>query len=264
MPETAPIFIGGVGRSGSTLLRVILDSHPNIYCGPEIRVLAAVTEHWKQMWSLWSKDLTAWNIKGDDIDRLHRDMILGLFEPMLKASGKNRVAEKSPNNAMAFGPLHHLFPESPIIHVTRHPFDVIASLLERTWIDLATGKPMAYTENIRDAARYWAQIVTLATEMGDRIGERYIEVKYEDLVSAPEPTLKDLFERIGEPWDPCVLEFYRQERDLAGESSADQVTKPIYTSAVGRGLRDLSDSDRAEIATIIHRVSAEVSAQCAA
>ena len=216
------------------------------------------------MWSLWSEPLAAWQIGGEDIDRLHRDMILGLLEPMRKASGKNRVAEKSPNNAMAFGPLHHLFPDSPIIHVVRHPYDVVASLLERTWIDLATGKPMAYTENVTDAAIYWAQIVTLATEMGERIGERYIEVQYENLATEPEPTLKDLFERIGEPWEPGVLEFYRQERDLAGESSADQVIKPIYTSAIGRGARDLSETDRATIASVIQQVSAQVSAQCAA
>ena len=37
-PNTAPIFIGGAGRSGTTLLRVILDSHPHIACGPELKV----------------------------------------------------------------------------------------------------------------------------------------------------------------------------------------------------------------------------------
>lgn len=261
----SPIFIGGAGRSGTTLLRVILDSHPNIACGPEMKAIPGIIESWKQTSQMYAGYLKAWHVDPKDVDRLYRDLILGLFEPMKRETGKPRVAEKSPNNAMAFGPLHVLFPESPIIHVVRDPFDTIASLLSMNWIDLATGKRMKYTENVTDAACYWAQIVTLATEMGMRIGpERFYEVSYEELVSEPEPVLRDLFAWLDEPWDARVMAHHEERHDLGGESSADQVAKPIYTSAVGRGARDLTPSQIGVIKNIVPKVSAEVSAQCAA
>ena len=74
--------------------------------------------------------------------------------------------------------------------------------------------------------------------------DRYTEVRYEDLVTAPEPTLRDLFAFIDEPWDPVVLNYHEQQRDLADESSADSVTKPLYNSALGRWQRDLKPRDK--------------------
>lgn len=71
-----------------------------------------------------------------------------------------------------------------------------------------------------------------------------MEIRYEDVVEHPEVTLRRLFDFIREPWDPAVLNYHQQKRNLAGESSADQVSQPIFKSAVGRWVRDLRPGDK--------------------
>jgi hypothetical protein len=72
----------------------------------------------------------------------------------------------------------------------------------------------------------------------------HIELRYEDLVESPEATLRRLLEFLGEPWDPGVLNYHHQKRNLEGESSATQVSEPLYKSAVGRWKRDLKSGDK--------------------
>jgi hypothetical protein len=63
---------------------------------------------------------------------------------------------------------------------------------------------------------------------------------YEHIVQNPEIVLKDLFAFCDEPWDPSVLSFYKEKRNLGEESSAEQVQQGIYTSSVGRWKNDLT------------------------
>jgi hypothetical protein len=69
-------------------------------------------------------------------------------------------------------------------------------------------------------------------------------VRYEAIVGEPVPTLQRLFAFLGEPWDPAVLQFHEQERDLAGESSAEQVSRPLYAASIGRWKADLTAADK--------------------
>jgi hypothetical protein len=97
------------------------------------------------------------------------------------------------------------------------------------WVDGATGKRVSYTENAADAARYWVQAVVAGKNAGkmSSVQQKYFEVRYEDIVQNPEPTLRGLFTALDEPWNPCVLEFHTKNRDLAGESSASQVSQKL-------------------------------------
>ncbi len=241
-----PIFVGGAGRSGTTLIRVILDSHPNIACGPELNVTPMLAELWYGFQTAHLQPLREYLLTPDDINRIFGRMILSLVEKYRRQSGKRRVAEKSPNNVFFFQHLSHIFPESPLIHVVRDGRDVVCSLLTMDWVDPTTGQPVDYTRDPHKAAQYWASAVSSGRRAGQDsvVGPRYMELRYEDIVSRPEHCLRGLFAFLGEPWDPAVLDFHEQKRSLAGESSAEQVSKPLYAASVGRWKDNLDEAGK--------------------
>lgn len=227
MRPDSPIFIGGAGRSGTTLLRLIFDSHSRIACGPELKVLPSICQLRRQCIGA-AAALSAHQIKPNYLDGLFIELILGLLEPYRLSRHKARVAEKTPHNVLYFDVLGKLFTDAPLIHVIRDGRDVVASLLRQDWIDGVTGSRVAYTKDARSAASYWRHVVSSGRAYSQL--PNYIEVRYERLVLAPEETLRDLFERIGEKWEPSVLDFAAVDHDqpdgeaaVAGKISADKI-----------------------------------------
>jgi hypothetical protein len=236
-----PIFVGGAGRSGTTLMRVILDSHPNIACGPELKVIPRVCQLWHDMQTAFMPTLREYSLKRKDLHPIFAHMILALLEKYREQAGKPRIAEKSPNNIFYFEHLHYMFPDSPLIHVIRDGRDVVCSLLQMDWRNPQTGRRLDYTTDPRKAAEYWLRAVRAgqAAKSKPELAGRYLEVRYEELVAKPEEVLRQVFAFVDEPWDPAVLKFHEQRRNLAGESSAAQVSKELYQSSAGRWERDM-------------------------
>ena len=246
--STAPIFVGGCGRSGTTLIRVILDSHPHIACGPELRAGFAALRLWEEYNTTYTGALSEHLLTPGDINAMFARLITSLMDNYRKAQDKLRSAEKSPNNVFFFQHLHAIFPESPLIHVIRDGRDVVCSLLSMDWVD-GRGQPIEYTRDAGKAAEFWVSAIRAGrlALSHPTMKNRYREVRYEDIINDPEPTLKGLFEFIGEPWDPAVLEFHRKDRYLGRHSSTDQVSKPIYKSAMARWQKDLSKADKDKV-----------------
>lgn len=240
-----PIFVGGAGRSGTTLLRVILDSHSRIACGPEMKVLPQIAQLWVDLRATFGPNLAEANVRPADIDRSVRALIAGLLGAARRQSGKPRIAEKSPNNVFAFRHLHAMFPHAAYVHVLRDGRDVVASLLSMDW-RTPDGTRVDYTVDAHAAARYWVSAIRSARAFVDATHgrSRYHEIRYEALTSKPEPVLRALFEFLGEPWEPGVLDHHRHEHALGAESSTEAVKRPIYTSAAGRWQRDLTPAQR--------------------
>jgi len=244
----APIFIGGSGRSGTTLLRVILDSHPRIVCGPELKVVPVVCQMWYEFRSVHFPALREHHLTTADVTRSFADLMLSLLEKDRTVTGKQRVAEKSPHNVFYFPHLHTLFPQSPLIHVIRDGRDVVCSLLSiDQWLDPKTMQPVDFTRDARKAAAYWVRAVTAgqaAQRQLPSLGARYYELRYEQLVTAPETTLRALFAFLCEPWHAEVLQFHQQSRNLAGESSAAQVSVALNSKGLARWKTDLREADK--------------------
>jgi protein-tyrosine sulfotransferase len=244
-PPSPPIFVGGAGRSGTTLLRVMLDSHSRISCGPELKVLPSVASLWVDLRTRWASTLADSHVRDADVDRAFGRLITSLLEPQRQATGKVRVAEKSPNNVFVFGHLHRMFPDAAFVHMVRDGRDVVASLLSMDWTT-TDGTPIAYTRDARLAARYWASAVNAARAFAQSATDpvHFHEMRYEDLVTDPEDTLRALFAFLGEPWEPAVLAYHEVPHDLGHESSAAQVVHPITPTSAGRWQRELSAPDR--------------------
>jgi protein-tyrosine sulfotransferase len=249
MPKS-PIIIGGCPRSGTTLLRVMLDSHPNIVCGPELKAIHLIAMAFATMHRAFGANLKEhYDISDERLAEIFGDQIRALLDPYRRKSGKSRIAEKTPQNIDVFPFLYHLLPGSPLIHVVRDGRDVVCSLLAQTWDNPLTGSALAYTRDAGKAAEFWVSTMTNAKPLrGRAYAEVYAEVRYEDLVLRPEPTLRRLLQFIGEPWDAAVLSFDRQPHDLpATEAGSRDVSRPLHAASIGRWQRDLRARDKAVV-----------------
>lgn len=243
--EKSPIFIGGAGRSGTTLLRVILDSHPEICCGPELKVTPLIAQMWHSFQGC-APELNHYMISQQDITTIFQQMFKMLTTRLLAQSQKKRIAEKTPGNAQFFQHLHYIFPESPLIHLIRDGRDVVCSLLSLEWYDHITGERIEYTKNIENAAQYWKTQVQKGrdTSQHPSAGKRYFELFYENLVENPEQELKKLLTFLEEEFDEKILDFHQKKRNLADESSACQVMNPIYKTSKNRWESELDHNQK--------------------
>ena len=228
-----PIFIGGAPRSGTTLLRVMLDSHPNILCGPELRAFPALASFSSQLRRFHGSTPTN-NLSGATIDAAFRDLCMSFLRPYHRRQQKKRIAEKTPANVLHFEELERLFPDGQFIHVVRDGRDVVASLLGMDWRDSKTGAPQDITQDPEAAARAWATHVQCGLA-AERTGAAY-RIHYEQLVCSPEETLRPLLDFLGEPWSPSMLDFHQNPSIALGEneSSAGRVSQPLDRAAIGR------------------------------
>ena len=234
--KNTPIFIGGASRSGTTLVRVILDSHPRIYCGPELAIGAPWFQLYKNM-----KVYSQYGFLNKNIEELRtvfRNGWLEITQECFVKSNKARLAEKTPSNCFHFDIIHELFPESPVIHVIRDGRDVVCSLLSQNWIDLGTGEIPSYTQDPVKACELWKNMVSAGLNKKDILGKNYIEIRYEDLIKQPDNTLRLLMSSIDENYYPELLEFHTKKRNLADEASAKQVNKALYKTSKSRWKRE--------------------------
>ena len=230
--EFDPVFLGGEGRSGTTLLRVMLDAHPSIACGPESHFL--VDQHFRDFHkyfrdTLWRRG-EGFGYEKSDLDDLFRDFARGWFETYMKKRGKRRWADKTPQTIHCLPYLWELFPTARFVHLIRDGRDVACSIIPQNW----------GPSTVEEAAERWVDCVWKGViHRADT--ERYSEVRYEDLVRDPEAHVRRVLAWIGEEWDACVLDYHRDVADNPEktESSAEQVARPLYTSSLGRWQRDL-------------------------
>ncbi len=244
-----PIFIGGMPRSGTTLMRAMIDRHPNIACGPELRVIPALASFTTQTRQFCGDNLQAYyGLTPAHLNDAFSALIGSFLEPYRAARGKARIAEKTPANVLHFTELNELFPDADFVHIIRDGRDVAASLLTMDWTDARTGAPMAMTRDPAIAAATWVRQVTAGLD-AETAGVRIHKLHYENLVRDPRETLGALFEFLGERWSDDPLSFHLGEHIRAGvaEASADQIARPLYLQSVGRWRRDLSPAAKAAV-----------------
>jgi glycosyltransferase involved in cell wall biosynthesis len=245
-----PIFVVGAGRSGTTLMRVMLDSHPRICCGPELKLLSDIAGQYQTFAGrAFRPVMESYGNTLADVQRQFRGFIEGLVENFRRASGKPRWAEKTPTNVDVMVPLGEIFPDARFIHILRDGRDVTCSLVTMDWINLSTGRKAPMVENMTAAARYWRNTITAAREQAAHpsLTGRVLEVRYEALVTETAATMREVLAFIGEEWDDAVLTHHTKDhRSVPTESSTAQAAKPVTQSALGRWKEDMTERDKAE------------------
>lgn len=221
-------FVVGVTRSGTTLLRLMLDAHPQLAVPPETHFLPDAIEAFKdeQVTAGEFVSLVSGHRRWPDF-RLDphelRDRVAALPEPLepgpcLRAfyglyaerAGKSRWGDKTPGYLRKMGLIGRHLPEARFIHLIRDGRDVAVSI---------TGLHFG-PDTVREAAQRWVKRVGVARKQAERV-EHYLEVRYEDLVEDSEATLRRICEYVELPWDPVVLDYHQRAPDRLAEITRD-------------------------------------------
>jgi len=240
------VFIGGAGRSGTTLFRAMLHAHHRIHCGPEAKLVSTMSRQRGVWMQGMGRDLAEAGVTQELMDASVRAFLLTLLKGL--APDGVRVAEKTPHNLLHTAFLGQIFPRARFIHVIRDGRSVSASLVRQAWIDPATGNPLSYCQDIPHAATYWCEIVRAVRSQAPAVAGRYMEVRYERLVTEPEAVMREVLAFLGEAWDPAVLEHQRSDVSLSTlESSTEAVKSAVNTGALEKWRKNLSKKELKQV-----------------
>ncbi|GLY31401.1 sulfotransferase family protein [Kineosporia sp. NBRC 101731] len=219
-----PVFVLSSVRSGSTLLRVILNSHSQIHAPHEMHFrrtqVIAYTTPVQQ--ALEQVDLNERDLEHLLWDRLlHRELTM---------SGKSVLVEKTPSNVFVADRLATAWPKGKFIYLIRHPWSIAQSWHEgdpeRRPVKMAITHTLNYMEYLERARN-------------KRTG---LTLRYEDLTSDPVKQTQAICEFLGLEWEPAMLEYGKKDHGDFVKGIGDWKDK-IRTGTVqqGRPLPDLSD-----------------------
>ncbi|WP_233801043.1 tetratricopeptide repeat-containing sulfotransferase family protein [Paraburkholderia sp. HP33-1] len=231
-PSTAPIFIVGMPRSGSTLIEQILASHPRVFgagectefgealvqcvrrdAGDPLRIdVEALEEAGAAQWSA---------LGADYLRRMQR-----LFA---QSDGQvARFTDKYPFNFINVGFIHLALPNARIIHSRRSPLQTCLSIFSRVFHDVPFGYDLGelgrYYRAYDALMAHWRRVLPAGV---------MIEIEYERLVDDFEANVRRLLAHCGLEWDERCLAFHETTRRVSTASSA-QVRRPLYRTSMRR------------------------------
>ena len=253
-----PFFVGR-GRSGTTLLRAIFDSHPEVAVPDETHFIVGLSRRRRRY---ERRD-------GFDIERFVADLAarrgfrqMGLAAPELGSDlqadpppdfseairrvyrhyagtrGKTRYADKTPVQVLSLRRLGRLFPEARFVHIIRDGREVALSYLDAAW----------GPDSAEEAALLWKRAVTAGRRAGRALGPgRYLEVRYEELVDQPEATVRAICSFLDLGYDPVMLRYHERAHEIAGTMGMPEARQSLYLPPT-RGIRDWRDMAPGDLA----------------
>ena len=247
-----PLFIFGSGRSGTSLLARMLDSHPAIAVPYEshlynriyplvhgadlesvsarerlVRHILSTTEmnHWRPRASL-EATMAALRRPG------FHGVVEGLMESWTRHRGKARWGEKTPHHTLCWELIREGFPDLKVVHMVRDGRDVALSY---------RAAPFG-PKHVYPAAHHWVRYVTAAEAAGSALGPgSFLVVRYEDLVSHPERELRRICALLEEDYDPVMLGYHRHDIPYpTDERNSRNLKRPVQGDSSGKWRARLS------------------------
>ena len=238
------VVIGGASRSGTTLLRSILGRHPLIASGPETTVLLRRVSSPDDLGKRLGWQPAA-ILRWQRESRSQAEFIRRFQRAVLARSGKAIWAEKTPRNVGRFGFVRRRLRRAKLVHVIRDGRDTVCSLRRKPFARLDRA-PWDSAAAARRCAVQWRTSVKAGLRF--RGDPAYHELRYEDLVRDPEPTLRALVDFLGVPWTDRLLDAAPAD---GGDPDEMAASGDIFRSSLGRWRRDLSAADRAALRPLI-------------
>jgi Sulfotransferase family len=259
-----PLIILGVGRSGTTLLRVMLDRSSQIAIPYESFFVTPLAhrhgrrpkiddfvDDLKRFYQLYE-----WGIEPNDVRaRLREGMTTGeaiaaVFEVYAEHETKPRWGDKTPLYMQHLPLLEGLFPDALWVHLVRDGRDAALSFLELP--EGFSGKTWALPRTAAQFAARWRTEITSARRLGRNVGARYLELRYEDLVTEPEHELRRICEHASLSWEPAMLD-HTGVNEVAKMPEHRNIAQPPTP-----GLRDWHSQMSREDALAFEQVAGDV------
>jgi hypothetical protein len=248
---TNPVtFIVGCPRSGTTLLRHILNAHPQIVITPEA--------HWIPLWFEERRGLTSdglvtpelirallahdkfamFRLGPDELTSLfgrcqeisYASFVTGIFDFYGRVRGKDLVGNKTPDSVRRMDTLHALWPQARFVHLIRDGRDVALSLMNWPKVRNKTpGKFPTWTQDPATTASFWWELnVRRGREAGEFLGpELYHEMRYESLVAHPEQECAALCDFLGLKYEEAMLHYHEAHQKNGAGQVAGHEQQPI-------------------------------------
>lgn len=260
LPER-PIFVVGAPRSGTTLLRYVLCSHPRIYIPPESNFIPRVLGHhpgeplrppdavrmletimtYQSFFKDWrgGRPNPAALVEGAP-DLLPATLLNAVYSEYAHQFGAKRWGDKSPIYTMHVDAIARAFPTGQFIHIIRDGRDVALSM-QHTYRG-----PRFFYMDVYYATRSWKARVRYASTSGARLGpSRYLQLRYEDLVARPEKVIAEVCSFLGEDYEPAMTKPGREApRHYHSTGIHEATRKPINLSRSGRWRHEMSVMDQ--------------------
>jgi hypothetical protein len=218
-------FVVGLTRSGTTLLRMMLDAHPELTIPPETHfvpelIKVARTESGTEAMLDTVTGNRTWDDFGISTEEMREQLdavpsgdaagaVRAFFDAYAKLQNKPRWGDKTPAYMLSVQRIGRTLAESRFIHLIRDGRDVALSQRAR-----AINEQPPVSEQ---AARWIKRIHKSRDQAATLKGPRYVEARYEDLVRDPEATLRRICEFIDLPWDPGMLGYHERSAERLAE-----------------------------------------------
>ena len=272
---TGPIFILGNPRSGTTLLRLMLNNHRNIVIPPECGFAVWWYEkyqHWDARSSqdseklatfihdlMTSRKIDTWNLDPARLrEHVSREqpgsyskLVSSIYEFFGRSTGREfkRWGDKNNFHVGFVTTLFAIFPNGCFVHIVRDGRDVACSYRNVMRSPIVSCYSPRLPTDIHEIAAEWRKNLSKVIKAFDKIGwEKVLEIRYEDLVSHVETELRRLCVYLGEPYDDNMLNYYEANRIKQLEPAeflqwkAKTLEKPT-DAEVGKFERELTPSE---------------------
>ena len=276
-------FVVGVRRSGTTLLRLMLDAHPQLAIPSETHFVPDLIEASGKddaspeslagmlishpRWGDFHLDAGELRGRFQKLERINSGAVLRAFYVLYaEQESKPRWGDKTPGYVRHMRKIEEALPEARFVHLIRDGRDGALSILSQ---DMRL-------EGIAKAAKSWKNLIEGSRAQAESLNH-YLEVRYEDLILDTEPTLRRVCEFCELPWDPAVLDYHERAgerlqemaRDLprpgrpprtSGQrlSSHALTREPPKADRVGQWRTQMSEADRTTFEGIAGNLLAEL------
>lgn len=249
------IFIGGVPRSGTTLMRAMLDAHPEVRCGQETRVIPRMLQL-RQHWVKAKKESVRLEEAGVSKEVLDAAVAAFCLEVIARHGDPSpRLCNKDPLTLKSATYLAEIFPNSKFIFMVRDGRATVHSIISRkvtiTGFDLTS---------YRQCMEKWNSAIQTMYAQCQAVSPRCLMVPYEQLVLKPKPWMEKILQFLDIPWNASVLhheEFINKPGGVSlskVERSSDQVIKPVNLEALTKWVGQIPDDvvrDMAQLAPML-------------
>jgi hypothetical protein len=257
------VFVVGCPRSGTTLLQRMLDRHPQLAVANdthfipaglagatprvELPLTAEIVERVRSFRTEGGYGFQRLGLPAGTLERAARrsrtypELVSRLYSGFAELQGKPLAGEKTPDYVRCLPLLHALFPDAKVVHLLRDGRDVTLALVEwghdksRPGRLRGPARSKIWRESpVAASALWWEWQVSAARRAAASLGSVYYELRYEDLVSESEATLRRLVDFLQLPFDAAMLNHHLERAPRADDPRAgESAWKPVT-----RGLRD--------------------------